>query len=158
MLYRRLVSFVLLLATLSVFACTEDSDPTPAEPPAEDSPAASEIDPLLYPPAPEDEAAFRPQRFTGSADPIVLPDCRLTVFRKQDVASQRDGVLLVVGSPLQPGERDGSGRQFQAEVGGKLRAFRCLREDEAVAQGQLLAWVDDRIARDDRDMKRLASV
>src|SRR2546430_2773886 len=36
--------------------------------------------------------------------PLVLPDCRLSVCDKQDVPSQREGVLLVVGTEVEPGQ------------------------------------------------------
>ncbi len=54
-------------------------------------------------------------------DPIVIPDCRLGLIDKRDVPSEHDGVLTRV----------------------------LVKEGDIVKAGQLLAVVDDRLARDD---------
>jgi WD40 repeat protein len=40
----------------------------------------------------------------GPVDPIVIPDCRLVEWEKQDVPSQRDGKIDFIGTEIQEGE------------------------------------------------------
>jgi WD40 repeat protein len=59
----------------------------------------------LYSIAPPAEA--KPARASGTAgpvDPIVVTDCRLVEWDKQDVPSQRDGVIEFIGTDIKPGE------------------------------------------------------
>lgn len=86
-------------------------------------------------------------------DPVVIPDCRLTVIDKQDVPSQREGVILFVGTELQPGEQVPPDKLVEVRIGSELKRFRRLKEDDPVEAGQLLAQLDDRLARDDLAMK-----
>jgi WD40 repeat protein len=44
-------------------------------------------------------------RAGGGAVPIVIPDARLLIIEKQEVAAQRDGVLLFIARPIRPGEK-----------------------------------------------------
>jgi WD40 repeat protein len=97
---------------------------------------------------PAQEAAARDR---GSAvDPVVIPDCRLTVIDKQDVPSQREGVILAIGAEVRPGDSVPAERLIKI---GEGRSFRKLREDDIVEAGQLLAQLDDRLAHDDWAIK-----
>ena len=98
--------------------------------------------------------AFGPPAVRGKAvDPIIVPDCRLTVIDKQEVPSQREGVLLFIGTEAQTGEAVPPDRQVQVSIGGKVKVFRQLKEDDRVEAGQMLAQLDDRLARDDWAIK-----
>ena len=99
-------------------------------------------------------AAVAPQPRSGLAlDPIVVPECRLTVLDKQDVPSQRDGVLLVIGTEVQDDEHIPADRLLQVTIGTEERRFRRLQEGDHVQANQLLAQLDDRLARDDFAIK-----
>jgi WD40 repeat protein/biotin carboxyl carrier protein len=123
-----------------------------------------------------------------AGNPIVVPDCHLAVIDKQDVPSQREGVLRFFVTEIQEGEavapddvltvrvprRDERLFRYQVQLGGVLaavpagpfqvlpslnrkppaRRYRRLRPGDSVAAGQLLAVLDDRLARDDWDIKR----
>lgn len=91
----------------------------------------------------------RPNRGTVIVDPVVIPRCTLTVIEKQDVPSQRDGVMLFIGTEVKPGEQVPSDRVIRVKMGGQEKLFRELREGEVVEPQQLLAQLDDRLARDD---------
>lgn len=80
--------------------------------------------------------------------PIVVPNCRLEVVEKEEVPSQRDGVLLVVCTEIRPGELPAADRLIEINVNGQRRRYRRLREGDAVGAGQLVALLDDRLARD----------
>lgn len=91
----------------------------------------------------------RPGRGTVAVDPVVIPRCTLTVIEKQEVPSQRDGVILFIGTEVKPGEQVPSDRVIKLKVGGEDKLFRELREGEVVEPKQLLAQLDDRLARND---------
>jgi WD40 repeat protein len=54
-------------------------------------------------------------RFSGL--PLTVPDARLVVFDKQEVPSERDGPLLVIGTEIKPGEPVPEDRRFKATLG-----------------------------------------
>lgn len=86
--------------------------------------------------------------------PIVLPECRLVVCEKQDVPSQREGVLLFVGTEVEPGEKAAPDQLVTITIGTEAKTLRRLREGDAVRAGQLLAYLDDRLARDEWAIKQ----
>jgi WD40 repeat protein len=141
----------LLLSALSALgfaACSAETERKVEEPSA----AAEDCGPPLYV-CDEMPEEFTPCRYAGTDDPIVVPDCRLSALRTQDVPSQRDGVLLVVGTETGPGETVAADRLTVVNVAGTRRRFRRLCEDDRVEAGQLLAWVDDRLALDETMVK-----
>lgn len=91
----------------------------------------------------------------GSAvDPIVIADCRINVIDKQDVPSQKDGVLLFVGREARPDEVVPPERLMTVEIGGKPVKVRRWKEGDRVLPGELLAQLDDRLPRDERAIKQ----
>jgi WD40 repeat protein/biotin carboxyl carrier protein len=109
------------------------ADPTPLY-------AARSITPVPFGPA--------------SVEPIVVPDCRLSVFEKRDVPSQREGVLQIIGTELKPGEKAPGDRAFRLETDHGPRHFRRLKEGDAVEVNQLLGILDDRLVRADLASKK----
>lgn len=124
---------------------------------------------------PGQEPAVRSVRSGTSSDPIVITDCRLAVVDKQDVPSQRDGVLLFVGTDIFDGRlpllllphglgaillttEAAAGEELNrivaVRIGNDVKKVRRWREGDVVAAGQLLAQLDDRLARDDWIIKR----
>lgn len=93
------------------------------------------------------------ERRTGFAgDPVVIPGGRLAVIYKQEVPSQKDGVLLYIGRPVKAGEEQtlvGQNRLIPIRHAGQQIHIREWREGDIVTAGDLLALVDDRLARDD---------
>lgn len=80
---------------------------------------------------------------------IIVPDCLLNVFEKQEVPALRDGVLLFIGTEVKPGETVPAGQMFALRTAAGDKHFRRLNEGDAVAAGQLLGVLDDQLSRDD---------
>jgi len=70
------------------------------------------------------------------------------------VSSERDGILLVVGTEIKEGEKVAADRVITVAVGGASKKYRRLAVGDSVVEGQLLAQLDDRLARDDLAIKR----
>jgi RNA polymerase sigma factor (sigma-70 family) len=71
-----------------------------------------------------------------------------------NIPSQVDGVLAVVGTEIKEGEKVAPGRILTVKIGGGVKKYRRLREGDAVVEGQLLARVDDRLARDEVQVRK----
>lgn len=82
-------------------------------------------------------------------DPIVVPGCRLAVIHKQDVPSQREGVLFWVGTEVGEAEPVDEDRLLILNCAGKTRRIRLWKEGDVIQAGQLLAQMDDRLALED---------
>lgn len=95
-----------------------------------------------------------PPRPKLAADPIVVENCRLAVMEKVDVPSQRDGVILFIGTDVKPGETIPPDRVVTDQQGKVIPGIRRLKEDDVVQAGQLLARLDDRVARDEWAIKK----
>jgi RNA polymerase sigma factor (sigma-70 family) len=101
------------------------------------SPAAQE--PVDDPrPAAARPAAVDPGRTQGMYEPT----------------SQRDSVLLVVGTEVKPGMKAPLARLVTVQVGGEMKVFQRLREGDTVEEGQLLAQLDDRPAREEAAVRQ----
>jgi hypothetical protein len=74
--------------------------------------------------------------------------------RAIDVASERDGVLVAVGTEIKEGEKIAPDQILTVRVGSELKEYRRLRIGDTVEEGQLLARIDDRLARDELNIKR----
>lgn len=100
--------------------------------------------------------AAKPVEGAGRAagfEPVVIADCRINVIDKQDVPSQRDGVLLFMGREVRPGEVVPEERLVTVEVGGRSVKVRRWKEGDRVQAGEVLAQLDDRLPRDERTIK-----
>jgi WD40 repeat protein len=87
------------------------------------------------------------------ADEIIVPDCQLVVVDKQEVPSQRDGLLVAICTEIRAGESVAPDRLISLRVDERERHYRRLREGDAVAAGQLVALLDDKLARDNLALK-----
>ena len=131
-----------------------DSDDEPVAG-SESRSASVDIGKPLY--APKEIAAPRidPANPQGVAvDPVVVP-CHLTVVNKEDVPSLRDGSLNFIGTELKPGELETLPKDLVIEVpiAREMKKFRRLREGDYVEKDQLMAMLDDRLARADKASK-----
>jgi WD40 repeat protein len=104
-------------------------------------------------------------------DPILMPSSRLSLVRKEDVPSQRDGVLQFIGVELKPGETAPEADKFEVRVdfeplviaqdgktvlygdpkradkaNGVMKTFRRLKEGDHIGKDDLMARVDDTLA------------
>lgn len=88
---------------------------------ADTRPTTSEYGEPLYKPA-----AVTPDKTPAgpTADPVIVPECHLVAFEKEDVPSQHDGVLADVK----------------------------VHEGDVIKAGQLLALVDPRVAQNEFDV------
>jgi RNA polymerase sigma factor (sigma-70 family) len=86
----------------------------------------------------------------GAAENDPQPPPSLSAPAKRgDMArmpSQREGVLLMIGTETKPGENVPADQVLVLKVGGQERRYRRLKEGDRVEEGQLLARVDDRVA------------
>jgi WD40 repeat protein len=114
---RRLICIALGVCLLASSGCTDKRSGDTAEQDA--ATVAADIGQPLYGGPGKQEATRRPARL--AADPVVIQDCRLAIFEKEDVASERDGILLSLH----------------------------VKEGDVVKPGQLLARLKDDMARDD---------
>jgi RNA polymerase sigma factor (sigma-70 family) len=69
------------------------------------------------------------------------------------VPTRLDGVLVLVGTEIKEGEKVPPGRVVTVKVGGEEKKYRRLRVGDKVEEGQLLARLDDRVARDELAIK-----
>lgn len=90
-----------------------------------------------------------------ASDPIVIPGGRLRLIDQEDVPSQRDGVVMVIGTEINDGEQFPSYELVAVErEEGKIKNFRRLKEGDYVQANQLLGLVDDTLARADEAIKK----
>lgn len=89
------------------------------------------------------------QRPAGSGDPIVIPAGRLRLIDIEDVPSQKDGVVLYIGTEITKEEATQlpPHEVVEEKVGDDTKWFRRLKEGDKVKGDQLVALVDDTIAR-----------
>ena len=89
------------------------------------------------------------------AEPIVIANSHLTLIKKEEVPSQRDGVLRFIGVEVKPDEQvspyDRLGPFEMAD--GSKRTFRRLKDGDKVKENDLLAQVDDTLAVADLRIK-----
>jgi RNA polymerase sigma factor (sigma-70 family) len=71
-----------------------------------------------------------------------------------DVVARRDGVIIVVGTEIKPGEEGPGQRVVKVKRGSAEVKFRRLKVGDAVEEGQLIGLVEDELARDDQDLAR----
>jgi RNA polymerase sigma factor (sigma-70 family) len=92
------------------------------------------------------DLAGEPAKAAGApaAAPADANDGRQLV----DVPSQVDGVLLFVGTEVKDGEKVPAGRLLKIKVGDEEKKVRRLRAGDTVEEGQLLARLEDPVARD----------
>jgi hypothetical protein len=109
-------------------------------------------DPLYESRVPERRAPYRAAG--AGADPIIVQDCRLAVTDKQDVAGQRDGVLLFVGEEVAADVAILDDRLMIVRLGKNSRRIRRWKEGDLVRPGQVLAQIDDRLALKDWEIKQ----
>jgi multidrug efflux pump subunit AcrA (membrane-fusion protein) len=69
------------------------------------------------------------------------------------VPSPQDGILLAVGTE---GKAGASGPTFKVRVGKEEREYRRLRVGDKVEEGQMLAQLDNRLARNEVALKKAA--
>jgi WD40 repeat protein len=156
------------LAPLTAIACTNyDHPPQATSIPVDDVPdrgsplgvgATDPGKPLLKPGKIADIAHRQPGQSLVRLDSVVVPDCRLEVLHKVDVSSQRDGELLVIGTPItdEEAKKLPPDRVKRIKKGDKWQFYRTLREGDPVEAGQLVAQLDDRLAAADLLSKKAA--
>jgi RNA polymerase sigma factor (sigma-70 family) len=70
------------------------------------------------------------------------------LMRVVRVPSPQDGILLAVGTEVKKGDAAAAAKGLlRVEVGKEVRLYRRLREGDRVERGQVLAQLDDRLAR-----------
>ena len=63
------------------------------------------------------------------------------------VPSRLAGIVLFIGTEIREGEKLPPEAVITVQVGGETKTYRCLKKGDAVKEGQLLARLDDRLAR-----------
>jgi WD40 repeat protein len=65
-------------------------------------------------------------------EPVIIPDCPLVPFDKQEVASEKEGVLMFIGTEVQPGETVPPDKQLpEAQLG-----FLAIRVGDKPVEGE----------------------
>lgn len=113
---------------------------------AKSPPAEVDIGGPLYtkvepPPAP----AVKPPAGAHS-DPIVINGAQLTIPLTQNVPTENPGALWQICTEVAPGERVNPADVFEHPMV-KDKKYRRLREGDTVVRGQLVALLDDQVAR-----------
>jgi RNA polymerase sigma factor (sigma-70 family) len=102
-------------------------------------------------PVPTAEVALPAEPPTRSVQEPKAPDPLPEKVRKDQrvfrIASPTDGVLLLIGSEIKPGEKVAAKDAATVRSGQDLLKYRPLREGDVVKEGQPLARLDDRLAR-----------
>jgi multidrug efflux pump subunit AcrA (membrane-fusion protein) len=71
-----------------------------------------------------------------------------------NVPALRDGQLAFIGTPLQAGDKAPGNRTATVKIGEKTVSYKMLRKGDRVEAGQLLAQLNDRLARSDIDIAK----
>jgi WD40 repeat protein len=160
MLRRFLFSLAVGAVTLGFSACSGGNRQNGAGDNEEN--VAKPIGPDLYPaPAgleePKETEAPARKKMT---DPVVITDCRLSPFEKEEVPSLKDGALEFIGTEIREGEQVPKEKIVEVELGKDLdgrpikKQFRRLDVGDSVEPKQLLGMLDARKARDDWAIKK----
>jgi RNA polymerase sigma factor (sigma-70 family) len=70
------------------------------------------------------------------------------------IASPLEGILLFIGTEIKEGEKVPRSRICTVKYGGQTKKYRRLREGDRVKKGQVVAWLDDRLARSQLEIKK----
>src|SRR5216684_7918775 len=105
--------------------------------------------------APRVQARPDPNQPTGDfiQDTIVISHCQLNVDEKTELSSQREGVLLFVGRPVNEGEVVPPDHAGTYLFKGKPHPYRRLKEGDIVEPDEILGRIDDRLALDEKSSK-----
>src|SRR5262249_35895216 len=90
-----------------------------------------------------------PKEKVAAAAPVPTEEDKERV----EVASQRDGLVVVVGREIKDGGTVQPERVVTVKVGGVEKKFYRWKEGDKVEEGQLLLRLDDRLARDEVAIK-----
>jgi RNA polymerase sigma factor (sigma-70 family) len=85
--------------------------------------------------------AVRPQAAKGAAEGAG------NILGGYDAPSQQAGLIDVIGTPVRSGEIVPADRLVTIQIGDRKESYRLLREEDRVEVGQLIARLDDRLAR-----------
>ncbi len=130
--------FLIGLLGLGMIACSP-SNPSPKTGDRAIRPDATSIGEPLFTPAPMPALSMAP---SGSADPIIVPLCHLTVIDKMDVSSNVDGTIRWLGIECKPSDVVDP-KDFIPHRG---KLYRRLRIGDLVDENQVLVLLDDRQA------------
>ena len=100
-------------------------------------------------PAVPQRATFQEPRGIAK-DPTVISNAHTGLILKEEVPSERDGVISFIGTEVRPEDRSKyPGKIFERQIGPNKtpRFYRPLREGDVVAEGDLLAQVKEDLAR-----------
>jgi RNA polymerase sigma factor (sigma-70 family) len=75
-------------------------------------------------------------------------------FRFVEVPSPSEGILAFIGTDIKEEEQVPADRVISARIGGEVKKYRRLTLGDLVSKGQLLAQMDDELARADMTIKR----
>jgi WD40 repeat protein len=127
---------------------TDDDTPGAEEP----APAAVEIGRPLYEPKNPPPVEPDSKEAGVAVDPVVIP-CHLSVVDKEEVPALREGAIRFIGTNLKDGEQVPPELRVDVKIDGEIKHFRKLRVGDYVEKDQLMAVLDDRLARADKDIK-----
>jgi RNA polymerase sigma factor (sigma-70 family) len=106
------------------------------------------------------EILKRPGEAVHAFEPVVrleiesdVRDVRADPAAVFNLPSEREGILLVVGKEAKAGAKIPTNLFVTVKVDGQVKSYRRLRVGDMIEEGQLLARVDDRLARLDLEVQ-----
>jgi hypothetical protein len=163
MLMRRVLFLMVGVGILGFAACSNSSRPTnPSGETGNPVQSKAEVGSELYSVSDKDIPVSPSKASRRLVDPIVVLDCRITVGEKEEVPSQKDGVILFIGTEVKPGEQvkpedlielPDEYRKSLPEAD-QQKKYRKLETGMLVAGDQLMALLNDELARADWAIKQ----
>jgi WD40 repeat protein len=109
---------------------------------------------------PDLSAPAAPRAGEVPVDPIIVPECRLSVIESEEVpatGAQRDGTTIdFIGTETKPSEIVPDELQYVVDDNGKRTVYRILREGDHVEPGQLMAILDEKVDKGEYEIKKAA--
>jgi WD40 repeat protein len=133
------------------------NEPEPREEVKSASKAKRDIGAALYAMAqsPVTQRGISQELRAIAKDPIVIANSHLQLIKKEDVPSQRDGVIQNICTEVLPEDRAKyPGQIFERMVDKQLHFYRPLKEGDIVSEGQLVALLDDSLPRAETMIKK----
>jgi multidrug efflux pump subunit AcrA (membrane-fusion protein) len=90
----------------------------------------------------------------AAAEPENAPSVAAFHKHRVTVPSRRDGTVRILGTEIKPGDQVPADQIVSLKVGTETKKYRRLQKGDAVAEGQLLGFLDDCLARDEMGIKQ----
>jgi len=144
---RRLLMLAVFMAPVGLVGCNSNDIPKATK----NGEIAPSVKPSVDVGPPLFEAKSTPKIapvLSAAVEPLVIPNCTVSFEERQQVASEVDGKIEMIATPLpadKPFDPADPTIIFHPRDPEKKRPFRRLRDGDPVALGQILCIMDDQI-------------